>query len=102
MGDFPTAIMSSCVNRSLLQHYIKYRDVIGQVVDDDTSVLLDNLQHYCEPIVKAIDTRCVCVLCVYVLCVCVCACVLCVCACVCVCVRVRVCVVCVCVCVCVC
>ena len=36
---------------------MKYRDVIGQIVDDDTSVVLDKLQHYCGPVVRAIDTR---------------------------------------------
>ena len=54
---------------------MKYRDVIGQVNNDDTTVLLDNLQHYCEPIIKAIDIRCVCVCACVRVCVCVCVCV---------------------------
>ena len=56
---------------------MKYRDLIGQVVDDDTSIILDKLRRYCEPIVKAIDTRSVCVclcpsVCLSVCCVCMC------------------------------
>ena len=35
---------------------MKYRDVIGQ----DVPVSQDGVHHYCEPIVKAVDTRCVC------------------------------------------
>ena len=36
---------------------MKYRDVIGQ---GDVPVSQDGVHHYCEPIVKAVDTRCVC------------------------------------------
>ena len=35
---------------------MNYRDVIGQ----DVPVSQDGVHHYCEPIVKAVDTRCVC------------------------------------------
>ena len=36
---------------------MKHRDVIGQNNEDDASLELDQLEHYCGPIIKLIDTR---------------------------------------------
>ena len=47
---------------------MNYRDVIGQ----DVPVSQDRVHHYCEPIVKAVDTRCVCLSACLCLCACMC------------------------------